>query len=262
MPKYSICMTCFNEVGTTRDSLNSLFQQLDKDYEVVVVDNFSTDGTYEVLKEFEQDRGLKAIQKRSSRGQGRQCAFEHASGNYVIANLDLDDIFLPVLGDILKLYHEGAEGKLLAVFNSTSHGEANPGWVQNITIGPRDLIMSLGGWRDLNLFEDWDIWSRAERVQKYCWTTFRFAANETVHLESGRAATRLAQRYEKYRDRLLLGLKVFSRGEKIGLSQRIAYVTARISMLSRSVLIGQDPEFNSLNPDYYVTPATGALTQP
>jgi hypothetical protein len=126
--------------------------------------------------------------------------------------------------------------------------------VQNITIGPRELIRSIGGWRDLNLFEDWDIWSRAGRAQKYCWTSLRFAANETVHAESKRAVVRLAQRYERYRDRLLLGLKVFSQGERIGPSQRIAYIAARASLLFRSVLAGQDPGFDSFNPDFFIAP--------
>ncbi|MDA4123967.1 MAG: glycosyltransferase [Thaumarchaeota archaeon] len=247
MTRYSVCMTCFNEVATVRDSLSSLLGQLNENFEVVIVDNFSNDGTYEVLREFEQSHGVKVIRRRCSRGLGRQFAFENASGEYIIANLDLDDTFLPVLNEVVTRYHEIVGGKLLAVFNSSPPPDMTRGWTQNITIGPQKLIASLGGWRDLNVFEDWDIWSRANKQQSFGWTSFRFAANETLHPVSRRALTRLVQRYERYRNRLRLGLKIFSPGENIGLSQRLAYTGARLSLLSQGALVGQDPEFNSLD---------------
>lgn len=245
-------MTCYNEVSTVRDSLNSLLGQLNENYEVVVVDNFSTDGTYDVLKEFEKLRNVKVIQKRSSRGEGRQFALEHASGEYVVANLDLDDTFRPVLGEIVRAYHDKAEGKVLAVFNSPPPPDFDMGWVQNVTIGPREVISAIGGWRDLSLFEDWDLWSRAYQAQKYAWTSYRFALNTTVHSEERRAFSRLKNRYERYRCRLRLGMKIFSPGEKISLSQRVAYLAARFSVFGQETLTGQDPGFKSQDLGIYV----------
>jgi len=244
-------MTCFNEVTTARDSINSILGQLNDNYEVIVVDNFSKDGTYEVLREFEKSPRVKVIQKRCSRGIGRQVAFENASGEYILANLDLDDVFLPVLDKVVTLYHERTEGKLMTIFNLPS------GWVQNITIGPRELIASLGGWRDLNIYEDWDIWSRAGKAHKYGWTSFRFTESEISHPEPRRAFKRLTQRYGRYRDRLLLGWGIFGPGEEIGLSQRLAYAAARLTLLFRGVLVGQDPEFNPLDPHLFVDFAGG-----
>ena len=239
-------MTCFNEVTTARDSVGSILGQLNSNYEVVIVDNFSKDGTYEILREFEQSHKVKVIRKRCSRGVGRQVAFENASGEYILANLDLDDVFLPVLEEILTLYHEKTEGKLVTIFNLPS------GWVQNITVGPRELIASLGGWRDLNIYEDWDIWSRASKANKYGWTSSRFTESEISHPEPRRAVKRLMRRYERYRDRLRLGWRVFSVGEEIGPSQRLAYIAARLTLFSRGVLVGQDPDFNPLDPDLFV----------
>jgi glycosyltransferase involved in cell wall biosynthesis len=244
-------MTCFNEVKTARDSIESILGQLNNNYEVVVVDSFSKDGTYEVLREFEHSHRVKVIRKRCSRGVGRQVAFENASGEYILANLDLDDVFLPVLHKVVALYHEKTEGKLITIFNLPS------GWVQNITIGPRTLIASLGGWRDLNIYEDWDIWSRAGKAHKYGWTSLRFTESEISHPEPRRAAKRLTQRYERYRDRLRLGQKIFGVGEEIGLSQRLAYVAARLTLLFRGVLVGQDPDFNPLDPHLFVDFAGG-----
>jgi glycosyltransferase involved in cell wall biosynthesis len=246
-------MTCFNEANMVRDSMNSLLSQLDKNYEVIVVDNFSRDGTYEVLREFAKAHSVKVIQRRCSRGMGRQFAFENASGDYIIANLDLDDVFLPVLNEVVTRYHERAEGKLLAIYNSSPPPVMTTGWVQNITIGPRNLIASLGGWRDLNLFEDWDIWSRAEKEHKYRWTSFRFAVNQTEHPETRTAIGRLTERYWRYRSRLRLGMRIFSRGEKTFLSQRLAYIGARLSLVFQGVLVGQDLGFKPLSPSFYVS---------
>jgi len=248
--KYSVCMTCYNEAETVRGSLDSLLGQLDEDYEVVVVDNFSADGTFDVLREFNQTHKVKVIRRRCSRGGGRQIAFESASGEYVIANLDLDDRFLPVLKSIIALYHEKAEGSLVAVFNFPAGPSEE--WVQNVTIGPRELISSLGGWRDLNVFEDWDVWSRADGVQKYSWSSFRFAANKTVHPVSKSALRRLLERYERYRERLRLGMRIFSSGEEKGPSQRLAYLGARLSLLRSGVLQGQNPRFDPLDERLYV----------
>jgi len=250
MPKYSVCMTCWNEVRTVKDSLNSLLQSLDDDYEVIVVDNFSRDGTHEVLKEFERSKRVSVIQKRCSRGLGRQVAFENSMGEYIIANLDLDDIFLPVVRQAAARYHEIAEGNLMALFNFPTG--LSEDWVQNMTVGPRDLISSLGGWRDLNVFEDWDLWSRANVVHHYGWSSFRFAANETLHPETKGAYSRLVSRYERYKARLQLGRGVFSPHERIGLSQRLAYLRARLFVLRKGVFEGQDLNFDPLDENLYV----------
>jgi glycosyltransferase involved in cell wall biosynthesis len=252
LPKYSVCMTCYNETSTIRDSLTSLLNQLNKDCEVVVVDNFSRDGTYEVLQEFEQSRGIRVIQKKCSRGLGRQIAFENSIGEYIIANLDLDDTFRHVLSEVLDLYHQKVEGDLLAVFNTDPPPDVSDAWVQNITIGPRSLVATLGGWRDVNIFEDWDLWSRASRAGKYKWTTYRFAENETSHPESKAASKRLAKRHERYLIRLRLGMNIFGPGEKKGLSQRLAYIWARAALPFTGVLAGQDPSFKSLDIRYFV----------
>jgi glycosyltransferase involved in cell wall biosynthesis len=255
-------MTCYNEVMTVRESLNSLLGQLDEDYEVVIVDNFSEDGTYEILKEFESSHGVKLVRRRCSRGLGRQTALENANGDYIIANLDLDDVFMPVFREILTNYHRKFEGNMLAIFNSVPPPSMTGGWVQNMTIGPRNLIAEVGGWRDLNLFEDWDIWNRADKVHKYRWTSRKFAMNETYHPERASAFGRLRQRYERYRIRLRLGMKIFGPGETVGLSQRLAYIAARSSMAFGGVLEGQDPEFRSLDLRLFVDlAADSALTE-
>ena len=252
MPKYSVCMTCFNEAPTVEESIRSLLGQIDSNFEVIVVDNFSTDGTYDILKDFQRGYGVRVVQRRCSRGVGRQVAFVYASGDYVIANMDLDDLFLPVLNRIIARYHDKAEGKMLAVFNSRPPPDMTSDWVQNITIAPRQLVAALGGWRDLNVYEDWDIWSRANVRHQYGWTSFRFAKNVTVHPEPSNLIDKLRERYGRYWYRLKLRRKIFSPGEKTSITQKLPYLAARVSQLFGGELEGQDPAFDSLKLDLFV----------
>ncbi len=50
MPKVSICIPTYNRKGFLKETLASVFAQTYKDYEVVVVDDGSTDGTGEMIK--------------------------------------------------------------------------------------------------------------------------------------------------------------------------------------------------------------------
>ena len=70
--KYSLCITCFNEAKTVLDSMNSLMGQIDDEFEIVVVDSASKDGTYDILRTFEKDSRVKIIQRKSNRGVGRK----------------------------------------------------------------------------------------------------------------------------------------------------------------------------------------------
>jgi glycosyltransferase involved in cell wall biosynthesis len=221
MISYSICITHYNNVAKVSASLESLLSQVDDTYEIVVVDNLSDDGSQDILLKFASQGRIRLISKKCTRGEGRQIAFENSSGAYVIANLDMDDTFRQELADFVGFYHRNCEGMLLL---ATADKER---WSQNITIGPRALISELGGWRDLQWGEDWDLWRRAARAGRYKWTTFSLAEEVNLHEERRRTVIKIRQRYARYRDMLRLGRKIFSPGEKVSLSQWVVAVFAR-----------------------------------
>ena len=205
-------MTCFNEAPTVRDSLKSVVSQLDGAYEVVIVDNFSTDGTYEALKGFEGSDGVKVVQKRCSRGEGRQCAFEKASGVYIIANMDLDDTFRPFLKDLVTKYHSEYEGCVLRVKRSE-------GDFCGVTIFPRHVLQQVGGWRDLNWFEDMDVWNRCQRVCRFVEISFPVFAQRSRRSYTGLARARHS--YMVFRESLRVGV-----GRKVTILNWPLYVAA------------------------------------
>jgi len=91
MPKISINILTKNRAELLQKALTSVAEQTFNDFEVVVVDDGSTDGTREVLKDLKIEN-LKIIYHSQSIGisASRQEALEKSAGEYV-AVLDDDD---------------------------------------------------------------------------------------------------------------------------------------------------------------------------
>jgi glycosyltransferase involved in cell wall biosynthesis len=248
--KYSICITQYNNASTVRQSLESILNQIDDRFEVVVVDSLSTDGSKEILKEFADAGKIKLIAKKCSRGLGRQIAFENSTGSYIIANLDMDDIFGPKLNDLIVFYHKKCEGKLLRVAKTYDTNQ----WEQNVTIAPRALLSEIGGWPDLQLFEDWYVWASAAKLNKYSWTVSPLAINETTHPERNTSGGKFKFRYLRYRELMRLGRSIsFAKGEKVNMAQRLAKLLALISQhFYKSYKNKVDLNFTSFESSFYI----------
>jgi glycosyltransferase involved in cell wall biosynthesis len=246
--KYSLCVTHHNNRRTLKDSLESLLNQIDTSFEIVVVDNCSDDGSAEILAEYQRNGAIKLFTKKCTRGQGRQIALMNSLGNYIVSHIDMDDIFRPVLVRFIEFYHSKCEGKVMVAISS-------PGdWSQNITIAPKGLLLELGGWRDLQYAEDWDVWSRAAVLSKYAWTVFPMSDR---HMNRGRRRTLLGTlryRLGRYKDEMRLGREVFDRGERISMAQRVAKSLARLSLpFYQSYRSDFNRNFSSSDPAFFVS---------
>jgi len=227
LPKFSICIIHFNNVSTIRTALESILSQITKDFEVVIVDNCSNDGSQLILDEYAAPGIIRLVRKRSSRGLARQIALENSSGEYIIANMDMDDCFEPQLLRLLSLYHACCEGDLLWVRSNDPRGYWGGG---GFTIAPRTLLIEMGGWRDLQVAEDWELASRAAKIGKYKWSNFNLLQSVNAHDERKNWWRSFMFRYVKYRDMLRCGRQVFDRGEKVALSQMLPYFLAKIAL--------------------------------
>lgn len=93
MPRFSVITPTFNRLPLLRQTLDSVRAQRFTDYEIIVVDDGSTDGTGEYLASFgSRVRVLK--QENAGPGAARNLAIRHATGDY-LAFLDSDDLWLP-----------------------------------------------------------------------------------------------------------------------------------------------------------------------
>lgn len=90
--KISVVVPTYNGERTLNRCLNSVLDQTYKDYEVIVVDNNSTDRTKDIIKEFQLIKGEKVkyvFEGYRSRGGARNAGIEAASGE-IIAMTDMD----------------------------------------------------------------------------------------------------------------------------------------------------------------------------
>lgn len=127
MPLLSIIVPVYNEVKTIRDILTKI-SAVDIDKEIIVVDNYSTDGTQDVLQEILKRRefpAIKVIYHSYNKGKGASVreGIQEASGELVViqdADLEyepqeyprlmqaiLDDKADIVLGARFALGHSG-----------------------------------------------------------------------------------------------------------------------------------------------------------
>lgn len=95
MVKLSIIMPVFNASKFLNMSLNSIFNQTFRDFEVICVNDGSTDNSMKILESFaDQHDCIKIFSiNNSGAGKARNHGIQQANGEY-LAFLDADDIFI------------------------------------------------------------------------------------------------------------------------------------------------------------------------
>jgi glycosyltransferase involved in cell wall biosynthesis len=93
MPKVSVIIPAYNAAPYLAESIESVLAQTYKDYEILVVDDGSSDETASVAKKFEPAIKL-FCQANSGPASARNLAIKHSTGEYV-AFLDSDDFWTP-----------------------------------------------------------------------------------------------------------------------------------------------------------------------
>jgi glycosyltransferase involved in cell wall biosynthesis len=196
--KYSICITHYNNVQTVEQSLLSILEQIDERFEVVVVDQGSTDGSLAILERLAGEKRIMLYhQKVHNRGMGRQLAFEMSTGDCIVSQVDMDDVYQPVLGRIVSTYDEVLPEKVLRVVSERKRGA--------VTIAPRDFLKETGGWPDLDYLEDRWIWGRATERDIYRWARFPLYSKITESREKRSFWERVQHVYVIHRDRIRIG---------------------------------------------------------
>lgn len=93
MTKYSVIIPAFNRAHLIQETLDSLLRQTCRDFEIIVCDDGSTDGTSQALEKYSGNIRLVRSNQLGPAG-ARNTAIAHAQGQY-IACLDSDDIWAP-----------------------------------------------------------------------------------------------------------------------------------------------------------------------
>ena len=93
-PLVSILMNCYNGESYLEKAINSIYDQTYENFEIVFVDNASTDQSASIAKSYDERLKYFRIEKNVPLGPARNFGLQYVCGEY-LAFLDTDDIWLP-----------------------------------------------------------------------------------------------------------------------------------------------------------------------
>ena len=187
-PRFSIIIPTYNQAAYLAVALRSVLDQTFRDYEVVVVNNYSTDATGSVLERFEkEDERVRSIDFKNDGiiGASRNVGIRAARGEY-IAFLDSDDLWyvrkLERVDDVLR-HHPNVrivchDEDVLRGDRTTSHLRYGPSGESNLhdyllfvrnclstsaTVVEKTALEEVGGFSEepeMVTVEDYDLWLR------------------------------------------------------------------------------------------------------
>ncbi|MCG3268366.1 glycosyltransferase family 2 protein [Yoonia sp. I 8.24] len=119
MPRFSIVIPCYNAANTLVKTLDSIQAQTFSDWEIICVDDGSTDLTTDLIADAaKRDNRIKlAYNLRKGPSEARNLGAQHLSSGDIIAFCDADDIWAPEkLADLAGAFDDtkthGAFGKI------------------------------------------------------------------------------------------------------------------------------------------------------
>ena len=94
-PRFTVVMPAYNAAGTIESAVGSVLRQTIKEFELIIVDDGSTDDTLARLERFAGDPRVHVVsQPNRGPGAARNTAIGLARGA-IVSMLDSDDLWLP-----------------------------------------------------------------------------------------------------------------------------------------------------------------------
>jgi glycosyltransferase involved in cell wall biosynthesis len=201
-------MPTYNRAGTIAMAIESVLRQTFSEWELIIVDNGSTDNTEEIARKYcKQDERIKYfnVPKSTLGGITEYLNFgiKMATGKY-IARLDDDDewcnpeklmkqvAFLNTNSDYVligsgAIMIDGNRKEMFRFFKRETDSEirknalmANPFW-HNTVMFRKDAADSIGGYNNLRFVEDWDLWLRLGKLGKF----YNFKEHFSLYMNAG-----------------------------------------------------------------------------
>ena len=149
--RYTVAVCHLNMVETVEESLTALLDLTDERFEVLVVDDGSTDGSREVLARLESDHDrLRVVDgDNASIAAARNASVEHAAGEVVFHQLDADDRYYRGIRDFARLFDA-----LDSFFDRPVYLRG-----RNVHVARRETLLSIP-YRPVGYGEDLDLWRR------------------------------------------------------------------------------------------------------
>lgn len=173
LPLVSIVTPTKNRSALLRETILTIISQTYSNWEMLIIDDFSTDNTVEMLKEFSTEKRIKYYQRKGETGGAQVCrniGIELAHGEYIIL-LDSDDLLTETcLENRVKFISDNNELDF-AVYPTIIFGWEFPNF---------DTYWNLPNDKDeISRFLNWDpLWQTASVIWKKSALQLAFPHNE------------------------------------------------------------------------------------
>ena len=190
MPKISVVMPCYNEETNVGSAIESILSQTFQDIELIIIDDCSTDKTYEILEKYEErDSRIRVFRNSVNMGvaESANIGIKNSKGDY-IARMDADDVSLPkrlekqyqymkenkntiLLGTLCENIDCYGNRKLIHLPNQDKEireylKKDNP-FIQSSIMFKKIFSGSLIQYKELKVYEDYDLWLRLGGYGEY-----------------------------------------------------------------------------------------------
>jgi glycosyltransferase involved in cell wall biosynthesis len=171
--KLSVVVPVYNEKRTIREIYKRI-RAVDLDKEIILVDDFSTDGTRDIIKEFEDDNtNIYFHEKNTGKGAALRTGFQKATGDILViqdADLEYDPSEYP------KLIRPIIQGKADVVYGSRfAGGECHRILFFWHMVGNKFLTLLSNIFTNLNLTD-----------METCYKVFKREVYEKIKIEENR----------------------------------------------------------------------------
>lgn len=198
-PLVTVVCTCYNQGKYVTKSLNSVLRQTYKNIELIIVDDYSTDNSVDIIKQWISQKKIGTlIQNKSNLGLTKSFnnAFKKIKGEYFV-DLAADDVLLPdSIETQISIFNSYKKDPIAIVYGNAkvidkinkneylffdrfpqTKKTTNPkhGCVYKELINHANTVCSvsamtkssvfkkLGGYDEQLIYEDYDFWIRAAR---------------------------------------------------------------------------------------------------
>ena len=165
----SVIVPAYNAEPYVDATIKSVIAQTYKDWELIVVNDGSTDSTRQILSEYESNSQIRLIHKKNTGvSDSRNCGAKDARGKY-FCFLDADDMLLPtclarrveVAKDSVALVHNDTEwidahGARLGIIKAGLNGNVLDDlllWERTVIPGPSSMMISREAFSEVGGFD-------------------------------------------------------------------------------------------------------------
>jgi glycosyltransferase involved in cell wall biosynthesis len=193
-PFISVVVPAFNEAADIRRTLDALIAQSYQAKEIIVVDDCSTDGTPQIVREYDL-AGVRLLQtpRRSERCAARNLGIRSARGDVVVI-LNADVAPAPDYLDRIAEHYRGGADYVLVESKIVNTGKMFPRYLEAIHQA------SYGG-------QDWIQWTEGFSCRRSAAIDVGMFPETPIPLsagEDGYFGTRLSQKYRRVIDRSII----------------------------------------------------------